>query len=59
MEASVGCTIHSVDSKLCRSYLSFDRVTFPLIPGHETVGTVVALGPGVNRWKVGGEMTTK
>jgi D-arabinose 1-dehydrogenase-like Zn-dependent alcohol dehydrogenase len=26
---------------------------WPRIPGHEVVGTVVALGPGAKRWKVG------
>ena len=27
--------------------------TFPRIPGHETIGTVVALGPGEKTWKMG------
>lgn len=25
----------------------------PLIPGHETIGDIVAVGPGVKPWKVG------
>ncbi len=25
----------------------------PLIPGHEAIGDVVAVGPGVKEWKVG------
>ncbi|KAF2728026.1 alcohol dehydrogenase [Polyplosphaeria fusca] len=27
--------------------------TFPRIPGHEVIGSVVAVGPGVKKWKVG------
>ncbi|PSN65716.1 alcohol dehydrogenase [Corynespora cassiicola Philippines] len=27
--------------------------TFPRIPGHEVIGTVVAVGPGEKKWKVG------
>jgi len=27
--------------------------SFPLIPGHEVIGNVVAVGEGENRWKVG------
>jgi len=30
-----------------------DLVSFPFVPGHETVGTVVSLGSGVTKWKVG------
>jgi len=30
-----------------------DTVSYPVIPGHETVGTVVALGSAVTKWKVG------
>jgi len=30
-----------------------DVVSYPFIPGHETVGTVVSLGSGVTKWKVG------
>jgi D-arabinose 1-dehydrogenase-like Zn-dependent alcohol dehydrogenase len=26
---------------------------FPVIPGHEIIGHVVAVGPGEKRWKVG------
>lgn len=26
---------------------------FPRIPGHEVIGTVVAVGPGEKKWKVG------
>ncbi len=31
--------------------------TFPLVPGHEVVGTVAALGPGVTRFAVGEQVT--
>ena len=27
--------------------------TFPRIPGHETIGEVVAVGPEVKKWKIG------
>jgi L-iditol 2-dehydrogenase len=30
--------------------------SFPLIPGHEFAGTVVALGPGTRGWKVGDQV---
>jgi D-arabinose 1-dehydrogenase-like Zn-dependent alcohol dehydrogenase len=36
--------------------LSLDSVSYPFVPGHETVGTVVALGSAVTKWKVGGEI---
>jgi D-arabinose 1-dehydrogenase-like Zn-dependent alcohol dehydrogenase len=26
---------------------------FPLVPGHETIGNVVAVGEGEDKWKVG------
>lgn len=26
---------------------------FPIIPGHEVIGHVVAVGPGVVKWKTG------
>lgn len=26
---------------------------FPIVPGHEIIGTVAAVGPGVEKWKVG------
>ena len=26
---------------------------FPMIPGHESIGKVVALGPGVDMYKIG------
>jgi threonine dehydrogenase-like Zn-dependent dehydrogenase len=37
--------------------LSSDRVKYPFTPGHETVGTIVALGKEVTKWKVDGEIT--
>ena len=30
-----------------------NRVQFPIIVGHELIGTVVAVGPGEKKWKVG------
>jgi D-arabinose 1-dehydrogenase-like Zn-dependent alcohol dehydrogenase len=27
--------------------------SFPLVPGHEGVGDIVALGEGEKRWKIG------
>ena len=27
--------------------------SYPRIPGHEVVGVIEKLGPGVSRWKVG------
>lgn len=27
--------------------------SFPRIPGHEVIGTVVAIGPDEKRWKIG------
>jgi threonine dehydrogenase-like Zn-dependent dehydrogenase len=36
--------------------LSSDRVKYPFTPGHETVGTIVALGKEVTKWKVDGEI---
>ena len=27
--------------------------TFPIIPGHEVIGTIVKLGDGVTKWKEG------
>jgi D-arabinose 1-dehydrogenase-like Zn-dependent alcohol dehydrogenase len=32
---------------------NFPGLAYPRIPGHEVVGTVEALGPGVSRWKAG------
>lgn len=29
------------------------RAQFPIIPGHEVIGDVVAVGDNVTRWKVG------
>lgn len=39
-------------SKSCIQHLS-DPGHSPKIPGHEIVGSVVALGPGVTKWKIG------
>lgn len=32
---------------------SYPRLTLPRVPGHEVVGRIDALGPGVSRWKIG------
>ena len=29
------------------------RASFPTIPGHEAIGTVVSVGAGEKKWKVG------
>ncbi|MGC8552951.1 MAG: alcohol dehydrogenase [Phycisphaerae bacterium] len=31
----------------------FPGLSYPRVPGHEVVGTIDAVGPGVTRWKVG------
>lgn len=33
--------------------LTGSRAKFPVIPGHEAIGRIVAVGPGESRWKVG------
>jgi D-arabinose 1-dehydrogenase-like Zn-dependent alcohol dehydrogenase len=33
--------------------ISTFRGTFPRVPGHEVIGTVVAVGEGVDKWKEG------
>jgi propanol-preferring alcohol dehydrogenase len=38
--------LHLVDGEL-------PGIALPLIPGHEIVGTVIAAGPGVDRWSTG------
>ena len=35
-----------------------DGVVLPHVPGHELVGVVVEVGPGVRRWTVGDRVTT-
>ncbi len=32
---------------------TYPGVTLPRVPGHEVVGRIEALGPGVSRWKIG------
>src|SRR6516165_6739343 len=32
---------------------SYPGLTLPRVPGHEVVGRIDALGPGVSRWKIG------
>jgi alcohol dehydrogenase len=34
-----------------------DMVTLPNVPGHEFVGTIASVGPGVSRWAVGDRVT--
>jgi propanol-preferring alcohol dehydrogenase len=31
----------------------FPGLTFPRVPGHEVVGRIEEVGPGVSRWKIG------
>ena len=47
---------------LCRSdwhgWMGHDPdIRLPHVPGHEFAGTIVAVGPGVKRWKVGERVT--
>lgn len=30
-----------------------DMASFPRIPGHEVIGTIVAVGPGEKKWQLG------
>src|SRR5262249_32989284 len=32
---------------------AYPGLTLPRVPGHEVIGRIDALGPGVSRWKVG------
>lgn len=46
------CGICNGDAVMMSGVLG-DMVTHPFIPGHEIVGTVVALGEGKATWKIG------
>jgi D-arabinose 1-dehydrogenase-like Zn-dependent alcohol dehydrogenase len=46
------CGVCHSDSSAAEGHLG-PLAKFPLLPGHETVGTVVALGEGETKWKVG------
>ncbi|MCX5209058.1 alcohol dehydrogenase catalytic domain-containing protein [Kitasatospora sp. NBC_00240] len=45
------CGVCFSDLNLLRGHYPFAR--FPVVPGHEITGTVVALGSGVSRFEVG------
>jgi len=46
----IACGICHTDSNVQEAVFGN---SFPFIPGHEIIGDVVALGSGVNSWKVG------
>eukprot|EP01068_Selenidium_serpulae_P015625 Selendium_serpulae@DN6228_c0_g1_i5.p1 len=41
------------DIHLCRSEWTGDATAYPMVPGHEIVGVVKALGPNAKKYKVG------
>src|SRR5579859_6773461 len=45
------CAVCRTDLQLCEGDLAAHRL--PIIPGHQIVGHVEALGPGVAGWQVG------
>lgn len=46
------CGICHSDSMVQEGHMG-PMAKFPLIPGHEVVGKIVAVGAGEKRWKVG------
>ena len=45
------CAICRTDLQLAEGDLAARRV--PIVPGHQIVGEVTALGPGASRWTIG------
>jgi len=45
------CGVCRTDLQLCRGDLAPHRL--PIVPGHQAVGRVAAIGAGVSRWSVG------
>src|SRR5271165_5711895 len=45
------CAVCRTDLQICEGDLAARRL--PIVPGHQIVGHVQALGPGVSSWKVG------
>jgi len=45
------CGVCRTDLQLCRGDLPAHRL--PVVPGHQAVGRVAAVGAGVSRWRVG------
>lgn len=57
-----GVVVRVVATGLCRSDWHAwvghdDDITVPHIPGHELAGVIEAVGPGVERWRVGDRVT--
>ena len=49
---SEACGICHSDSALQKGHFG-PMATFPITPGHEVVGKIVAVGDGEKKWKVG------
>jgi len=50
-----GCGVCYTDLKVIHGRLPImQQAVMPLVPGHEIVGVVEAVGPGVEEWQVGG-----
>src|ERR1700758_497421 len=45
------CAVCRTDLQLCEGDLPAHKL--PIVPGHQLVGRVEALGPGVSGWRVG------
>jgi alcohol dehydrogenase, propanol-preferring len=45
------CGVCRTDLQLCRGDLAPHRL--PIVPGHQAVGRVAAIGAGVSRWRIG------
>lgn len=58
---SGGVVVEVRATGLCRSdwhaWAGHDDVALPHVPGHELAGVVVAIGDGVQRWRVGDRVT--
>lgn len=58
---SDGVVVRVGATGLCRSdwhaWAGHDDIDFPHVPGHELAGEVVAVGPEVERWRVGDRVT--
>lgn len=56
-----GVVVEVAATGVCRSdwhaWMGHDPVALPHVPGHELVGTIVAVGAGVRSWQVGRRVT--
>ncbi|MEX5270675.1 zinc-dependent alcohol dehydrogenase family protein [Kocuria sabuli] len=56
-----GVVVRVMATGLCRSdwhaWAGHDELVLPHVPGHELAGVVVAVGPGVRRWRTGDRVT--